>query len=116
MIYDLDKIDFSRHDRFRKTIYMVMYDTYMPDMDPGEHRHYLDKKIELYVNYISGGGMSRYFSIDDAKEKKYKYVIQVIADFPLDQAYVEYLNSVDSQVSEYTAGRVRVDASPHGRR
>ena len=108
MIYDLDKIDFSRHDRIKKTIYLTIYDTLTGEFDSQQHKQYLDKKIEMYVNYIIGKGMAKYFSISDDKEKKYKYIIQLVVDFVPDQMYVDYIKSIDSQVFEYTSGRIRV--------
>ena len=38
MIYDLEKIDFSRLDKLKKTIYMSIYDTKTDDMDAEEHK------------------------------------------------------------------------------
>lgn len=108
MIYDLDIIDFSRHDRLKRTIYMTIYDTIIEDIDPQKHKQYLDNKIELYVNYIIDREMSKYFSISDEKEKKYKYIIQLILDFVPEQQYLDYIKVIDSQVLEYTSGHVRV--------
>jgi len=108
MIYDLEKIDFSRLDKLKKTIYMSIYDTKTDDMDAEEHKLCMKRKVELYVNYILSKGMAEYFSIKEEKEKKYKYVINIVRDFEVGQEYINYVNDIDDQVNEYTGGRVRV--------
>lgn len=52
--------------------------------------------------------MAEYFSINDVKEKKYKYVINIVRDFDAGQQYINHVNVIDSQVSSFTKGRVRV--------
>lgn len=105
MINDLDKIDSAIYDKWKKTIYMAIYDTDLVNVLEDEvHKHFLSKKVENYVNYILNDGMIDYFSLK--KNKKYKYVIQVIMDFALTQDYSAFLDSVNKQVCDYTNNMV----------
>ncbi|MBD5113223.1 MAG: hypothetical protein HDT42_11950 [Ruminococcaceae bacterium] len=106
MIYDLDKIDHVRYDKFKKTIYMSIYDTVLPPDEAEKHSYYFDRKIEMYVNYILCDGLFDHFSLKEGK--KYKYVIQIVMDFAPTQQYIEYLKSVNVQVIEHTKGQVKL--------
>ena len=50
-----------------------------------------------------------YINLDGNYEgKKYKYVINIVRDFDAGQQYINHVNVIDSQVSSFTKGRVRV--------
>ena len=93
VIYDTNKIDLIRYDKWKRKIVLTIYDinAWNNEKEIQEHFDSAKKKIETYVNYIQSGSALEYFKISN--DKKYSYIIEFVSE-PM-RVPVSYVNMLD---------------------
>ena len=106
MLWDLDKIDSARYDKWKKIVHLQILDTLREDFSDDQYKEFLQKKIETYVNYALSDGPVKEFSLKPGK--KYHYVIEIVRDHEIKSDTVAFLENINNQVVEFTQAKVNV--------
>jgi hypothetical protein len=106
MLWDLDKIDSARYDKWKKTVHLQILDSLREDLTDDQYKEMLQKKVEAYVNYVLSEGPAREFSLKPGK--KYHYVIEIVRDHEIKSDMVSFLDTVNKQVIELTQAKVNL--------
>lgn len=98
VIYDINKIDLIRYDKWKRRIVLTIYDINACNNEKEIQEHFdaAKKKIETYVNYIQSGSALEYFKLSN--NKKYSYIIEFVPE-PM-QVPISYVNMLDDYANQ----------------
>ncbi len=107
MLINLNTVDAMRYSRWKRTIYLYIYDTdvWHSPQQQQEHIFYTRKKIEAYVDYILRGEPIKYFKLSERKKYVYK-ICFVTPEISVTGEYAELLDDCSRQLRQITQERI----------